>query len=216
MAFVKLEKGLKKTKDGVIDIRMGTHRTKSGRSIYFSISEATAITLGWQIIQTETKRRVVRLAFNEGVGEDKGLIQISEDLEDGYHVGADHKNAGSYAINVMANRLRHYLINAVADDSVSVAPVEFVLDETNKAVLVQVPDWLRYNPLSDPDYKEEAPQKKAAPPKLTLTPPPREEKKEPKPRPTLSVVNSGADDDNVMLNRKQRRLAMSVVTRAMR
>jgi hypothetical protein len=90
------------------------------------------------------------------------------------------------------------------DEHVSVTPVEATVDEKEHTILVQCPDWIRYNPQS---YK--------APPKLELTPPPKEETKPP--RPTMRVVTSDADDDKeVVLNRKQRRLAANVLARAMK
>lgn len=204
MAFVKLPKGFKRVKTDELDVRMGSHRTKVGRTLYLAISEGTVETLGWQVNRSESgkHRRVVRIAINEGVGEDAGFLQITEDIDIGYTLGADHKNAGSYATNLVATRLQHYLLN---DDDVHVEKVEFSLDEKEKAILIQCPDWLRYNPQS---YQE--PER----PKLELTPPPKKEDKKSS-RPTLSVVDSDTGD-SARLNRKQRRLAAQVLTRAMR
>ena len=208
MAFVKVQKGIRKDTPGASDVRMGTHRNATGRTVYLSVGSDIIEQVGWEIsiveatrgeVENRKQRRIVAVAINEGVGEDKGYWLLTEDKQRGYSLGQDHKGEhGAFMCNVLASRLQHYVLN---DDNVPVEQVLFEPKPDEKALLVQMPDWLRYNPQS---YKE--PDK----PKLELTAP----KEDKKPRhPTLSVVESDAE---ITLNRRQRRLAAQVLTRAMR
>lgn len=202
MAFVKLDKGLRRVREGITEVRLGAYRGKQGRVVYLSISYAAIEAAGWTVHQSETntKRKTINVMINEGVGEDAGFWLLSEDNEFGYSLGADHTNSGALCSSILVARFRHYVLN---DEHMSVQPVEATVDEKEHTILVQVPDWIRYNPQS---YQE--PEK----PKLVLTPP--KEDKKPS-RPTLNVVTK-EDDDGVVLNRKQRRLAANVLARAMK
>jgi hypothetical protein len=50
---------------------------------------------------------------------------------------------------VSVTRFKHYVLNDTARD-IEPAPVEFTVDEKEHTILIQCPDWLRYNPLSVP------------------------------------------------------------------
>ena len=202
MAFVKLDKGMRRVRDGITEVRLGAYRGKQGRVVYISISAAAIEAAGWTVKQSETntKRKTVNVMINEGVGDDAGFWLLTEDDEFGYALGADHTNSGALCSSILVARFKHYLLN---DEHVSVNPVEATVDEKEHTILVQVPDWIRYNPQS---YTE--------PPKLVLTPP--KEDKKPS-RPTIRVVvDEEKEEDEPPLNRRQRRLAASVLTKAMR
>jgi len=201
MAFVKITKGPGGTHRNTVNvvpaIRLGSYRNETGRSVYVAMTVALVKQLGWKITEGE-KRVTFKMSINEGVGEDAGFWLLEEDPENGYALGAEKNKSQSFSTSIQYSKLKHYVLN---DDSVPIAEIEF--DIQGNALLVQVPDWLRYNPQS---YKEDKP-------KLELTPPKEEKKKS---HPTLSVVTKNEDVDEVRLNRKQRRLAAQVLTRAMR
>lgn len=203
MAFVKLDKGARRSRSGITEVRLGAYRGKQGRVVYISISLGAIEQAGWTINESETnsKRKTVNVMINEGVGEDAGFWLLTEDNEFGYVLGADHQQSGALVTSILIARLKHYVLN---DEHVSVESVEATVDEKEHTILVQVPDWIRYNPQS---YQE--PEK----PKLVLTPP--KEDKKPS-RPTLNVVTKDGDDNELTLNRKQRRLAANVLARAMK
>ena len=203
MAFVKLDKGARRSRSGITEVRLGAYRGKQGRVVYISISLGAIEQAGWTINESEanTKRKTVNVMINEGVGEDAGFWLLTEDDEFGYILGADHARSGSLVTSIQIARLKHYVLN---DEHISVEPVEATVDEKEHTILIQCPDWIRYNSQS---YQE--PDK----PKLVLTPPPKEDKKPS--RPTLNVVTK-EDDDGVVLNRRQRRLAANVLARAMK
>ena len=50
---------------------------------------------------------------------------------------------------VSVTRFRHYVLNDTTQD-IEPEAVEFTVDEEEHTILVQCPDWLRYNPLSVP------------------------------------------------------------------
>jgi hypothetical protein len=97
--------------------------------------------------------------------------------------------------SITAAKLKHYVLN---DDSVPVDATEFTIDEKDQTILIQCPDWLRYNSLS---YQE--PEK----PKPVV-----EEKK--LARPTLVVETKAKDVDK--LNRQERRTVAAHVARGLR
>jgi hypothetical protein len=106
-------------------------------------------------------------------------------------------------MNASFTRFRHYIINEVPTPLMD---VEFTYDAKDKTVLIQCPDWLRYNPLSVPQ-------------------PAVVEEKKPVSPPTKAVVKDGKEDVKGLLkqiakdipdaNRKQRRAAVSAVARRM-
>jgi len=80
----------------------------------------------------------------------------------------------------------------------SVQEVEFTVDEKDHTVLIQCPDWLRYNPQS-------VPQPEPAPAKV--------ETKDPRPT-VVRLVEEAEEPEPIRLNREERRrLAKKVVSR---
>lgn len=205
MAFVKLEKGATgRQYEGIEEVRMGSHRTKVGRTVYLTFTRDVAERAGWTTQETPSRLQVM-IRVNEGVGDDAGFLLLTEDKENGYVMGAEKGKSHAFSTNLTYNRFRHYVLN---DDNVNVHAVEFTVDEKDHSVLIQCPDWLRYNPQS---YNE--PEK----PKLELTPPEAREERKPS-RPTVSLKEiSGIDGKGkeVPLNRAQRRKIISGVTRAL-
>jgi hypothetical protein len=209
MAFVKLEKGMTGRQfDDLEEIRMGSHRTKQGRTVYLTLTRTVVERAGWTITKGDT-RQSIAVRVNEGVGEDAGFLLLTEDKDHGYQLGSDAKRTHAFATNLSYSRFNHYVLN---DDSVVVHSVEFTVDEKEHSVLIQCPDWLRYNPQSYTEPEKTKPQ-------LELVPPKKEDKKPS--RPTIRAVRDATDEvaaerPDLALNRRQRRLVASTLTRAMR
>jgi hypothetical protein len=214
MPFIKLSKGTQErvTTPHEEEVRMGSHRTEGGRTIYISVSDTLVAKLGWEIGRSErgAGRKVVDVAVNEGVGNDAGFWLVSPDPK-GFRLGTQAKLRGAYASNISYTKLRHYVLN---DDDVSVHPVDFTIE--SGALLLQVPDWLRYNPQS---YQEPEKPKLTQPPTQPL---PTKEDKKPA-RPTLSrsedidkINVEVVSDRELRLNREQRRRAAAHIARSMR
>lgn len=213
MAFVKVQKatGLGNTGLGRYGaIRLGAHLADNNvpRSIYISITPDVIDSVGWEIVHAQSQRKTksgelyerafCRIALNEGVGTDAGFIQLSEDKERGYVVGTTKGTRTSFTCSVGMAGIKHYVFNEVPVDP---GLVEFTVDPEDKTILIQCPDWLRYNPES---YQEPTPAK-------------QEVKKEPRRPPTLSVVVvDKAIDEELMPNRHQRRKITKRLAQALR
>lgn len=173
-------------------IRMGTHLqgSKTPRSVYMSISLSVLDQMGWSYTPEEDERARCSIAVHEGTHEDAGFFMLERDPS-GYTFGGanNNKEARSALVsNIAVTKLRHYAVN---DPLMEHPPehVEFTIDEKEGTILIQLPDWLRYNESSVPDPE----------PEVYIEPPPP-----PKSKPKTSPVP---------LNRQQRRrLAKEVVT----
>jgi hypothetical protein len=184
MAFVKVNKSsVGAFNYGLPIIRMGSHlqsEKQSSRAIYFSVTRPVIEQAGWKIsgIKGSDDRVAVAIAVHEGTGTDAGFLLLEEE-EGGYRLGATRadKQTHSFAMNVSVSRLKHYVVNDPLIEK-SVQEVEFTVDEKEHTVLIQCPDWLRYNPLSvqeEPDPVEEYVEPPPPPtPPLTLN---REERR---------------------------------------
>jgi hypothetical protein len=199
MAFVKVNKsprGVNYGNDPVI--RMGTHLqgTKTPRSVYMSISLSVLDQLGWPYAPEEGERARCTIAVHEGTHEDAGFFMLVRDPSGYTFGGANSKEEARSALvtNIAVTKLRHYAVN----DPVMEHPpenVEFTIDEKEGTILVQLPDWLRYNPASVPE---------PAPVKV--------EKKDP--HPTMTVVPKEEDVEPLRLNHEERRrIAKKVASR---
>lgn len=206
MAFVKVNKSAMGSSMHVDEIRIGWHiqsEKNKTRSIYLSMSRDVVEKAGWPIndtVATETGsvRIGTRIAVHEGTGSDAGFLMIEYD-EHGYSFGStrsDPRSNAALTVNISITRFKHYAINDILEEK-EPQPVEFTIDEKEQTVLIQVPDWLRYNPQS-------VPQPEPAPVKV--------EKKDP--RPTMTVVPKEEDAEPLRLNREERRrLAKKVASR---
>jgi len=143
--------------------------------------------------------------LDEGVGDDAGFFLFTpadKNERDAYMFGSERKGSNAYVNTVLAQKLKHYVLNP--EENVPPVMVEYSI-EKDKTMLVAVPDFLRYNPQS---YKEE--EKKPEP-----KPEPKR-KEEARPRPTLVTVPEDRDGDEIHLNRQQRRKLASRVASALR
>ena len=153
MAFVQINKSAQGNPISN-EIRMGSRlqsKTVPTRSIYFSISYDVAKRVGWEISSSTDSRTIIRMAVNEGTDEDAGFLLLSEDQQKGYILGASHIKLSEAALagSVSVTRFKHYVLNDVTQD-IEPESVEFTVDEKEHTILIQVPDWLRYNPQSVP------------------------------------------------------------------
>ena len=180
MAFVKVVKsaGLgHAVRLGQPSIRFGAHLAdnKHPRSIYISITPETIDQVGWEVETAKSQRQnrsgetyeraFCRIAFNEGVGEDAGFIQLSEDRDRGYIIGTTKGLRTSFTASIGMAGVKHYVFNEIPVDP---DDVEFTIDPDDKTILIQCPDWLRYNPQS---YAAPAPAKEvpsSRPPQLDM------------------------------------------------
>jgi hypothetical protein len=81
----------------------------------------------------------------EGTDTDVGFLQITPDPA-GYSVtGKSTKSAQSRGITVAIDRFQHYILN---EAPVPTMPVQFMVE--GDTLIVECPDWLRFNPLSVP------------------------------------------------------------------
>ncbi len=167
MAFVLINKNTVGASHIPNEIRMGTHLQSndvSTRSLYIAISYEVIQATGWNVERnlggsrpgkmggnSKTDRVFVRLGVNEGTGDDAGFLMLTENKERGYICGHDIRGniAQTFTTNVSVSKLKHYVLNDITAE-IYPEPVTFVVDEKTQSVLVQCPDWLRYNPLSVP------------------------------------------------------------------
>jgi hypothetical protein len=212
MAFVKINKSFHIGRPSTEPrIRMGSHLhggAKEGppRGIYIAMTQEIVKRVGWTLEPSTSgrqskdgsyiERMVCMITVHEGVGEDSGFIQLAEDREKGYVLGSTKGSASSLAVNMGIGAFKHYVLNEVP---VEPHEVDFTIDEEDHTILIQCPDWLRYNPQS---YKA-----------------PVEVKKEMPRHPTKAPVIVRGDDGEVVeleLNREQRRRIAKKIVNAMR
>lgn len=212
MAFVKINKQFHSgyRRQGEPRIRMGSHlhggaKVGPPRGIYLSLTKDIVEQVGWkmEVVQSMRKsrdgsyqeRNTCLIIVHEGVGEDAGFIQLAEENERAYVLGSTRGPNTALAVNIGVGAFSHYVLNDVPVDP---HDVEFTIDEKNHTILIQCPDWLRYNPSSyqEPEVKKEQPRYP------TKTP----------------VVVTGDDGDIVELelNREQRRRMAKKIATAMR
>jgi hypothetical protein len=160
------------------------------RPLYFAITPDIIDALGWPINADREDRRMTHVSVHEGVGDDAGFLLVVLDTERGYALGTNGEHANSFSMNITTSRLQHYKVDQGVH---SIRPVDYTLDEKEKVLLIECPQWLRYDPMS-------------------YTPP----RKEPAPRPTQRRVDAETpsdDPDALHLNRKQRRVAARSVAK---
>jgi hypothetical protein len=157
MAFTKIVKsrlGLANIHEP--NVTMGAYladgKLHKARSVAFRINRALLNVLGW----TEDRFYIGVL---EGTDSDKGFLQLVLD-EKGY-VAARLTRGGEtnqgVAISVTIERFNHYVLNECPVPS---QPISFIVE--GNALIIECPDWLRFNPLSVPEpepvqQKEEKP-----------------------------------------------------------
>lgn len=148
----------------------------TSKSIIFRMTNALVEQLGWTFDADDS----LYVKVHEGNGPDAGFLQI---VPSEPSVGArkitrskEASKRQGISVSISVDSMKHYVLNECP-----VAAAEQVFTVDGDVLIIQCPDWLRYNPQS---YKEP------------------EVKKPTTPRPpTLEVVG----DDDVHLNREQRR-----------
>jgi hypothetical protein len=105
----------------------------------------------------------------EGVGAESGFLQLVED-ERGYTFSTSGKHRElAVSANITESNLAHYVLNEVP---VTSSPVEFSIEDDGATILLQCPDWLRYNPLSYDEATGKVRSKKEQEALLLAQPPP--------------------------------------------
>jgi hypothetical protein len=144
MAFTRVEKlrtGLAGTTTP--QVTMGAYladgKKHKSKQISFRISRTLISQLGW-----EAEDGKLYIAINEGSGSDKGFLQLVPDKE-GRRVSIEADTNQGIALNTVIESYKHYVLN---DCPVPTHVVNHVVD--GNALIIECPDWLRYNPLSEP------------------------------------------------------------------
>lgn len=194
MAFVEVKKGPGRSATGVPRIRMSAHLSngpEKPKSIGIYISLAVLEEAGIELYDVSHNTRQ-HLKIMEGTNDDAGFLMLVPH-QDGYACTASKKVARTLSLAVSFSKFKHYVLNECPAPLVE---VEFTTDAENHAILIQCPDWLRYNSLS-----VEAPKAQTVPPTKGVL---------------RAELNAVAKDEFPNINRKQRRAAVSAVTRTMR
>lgn len=161
MAFIKVNKTMvgaassSHFRNRVPSLRMASHlqsATMTSRAIAFYFSTPLIEQVGWPVEKQDDDRRRITVSINEGTGEDAGVLMLEHDPK-GYVMAVSKATARTYGLAVSAPRFKHYVLNETPCD---ITDVEFVVDEDAQQVMIQCPDWLRFDPTSVPP--EEAPE----------------------------------------------------------
>lgn len=149
MPFVKIDKS-RRASTGETVVSMGTYladgKKHMTKSVAFRISAALLKQLGWVISEGK-----IALGVHEGTGVDKGFLQLVLDPQ-GYRgsQGKETEEGAGIGISITSDRFKHYVLN---ECPVSAVIVAHTID--GDALVVECPDWLRYNPLSEPQPEPE-------------------------------------------------------------
>lgn len=207
MPFVRIEKsrhgGLSSYTQPVVV--MGAYladgKAHKSRSVTFRMTRPLLDQLGW----TLDDHGRIGVAVHEGTGADQGYIQLVQDEERGYRgsqggsTNAEDRVNQGVSISVTIERFRHYVLNECPVPS---HQVNFIID--GNALIVECPDWLRYNTQSAPPPVVEEP-------KLPL---PRQSNKRDKPNSIDTEVDLA--DLSLHLNRRERRLLANKIAGKLR
>ncbi len=197
MPFVKVHKARMGTPTGNEPVvTMGAYladgTVHKGRSVAFRMTYPLVLQLGWPL-----KDGKIGLGVLEGTGSDQGYLQIVVDEQNGYRAsqGSKDREGHTYyglAISLTTERFKHYILN---ECPVTSSAVNHIVD--GDTLIIECPDWFRFNPqsVSEPELKL---------PKV-------EELKRPLPR-----ANSVDRDDELHLNRRERRAIAQQVTRVLK
>lgn len=153
MAFVKVIKSAMGARLAQYEIRMGSQlqsATQQSRNVYFAITRAVVDDVGWEIIHQEgSTRNVCYIDVHEGTGTDAGFLLLMQATNSkGYSLGTTKDKHHTFAFGLAVSRIKHYALNELPVDP---EPVEFTVDKAEHTILIQCPDWLRYNTLSVPE-----------------------------------------------------------------
>jgi hypothetical protein len=155
MPFAKVDKspvGAARTSTTEPMMRMSCYKSGgvAGKyAIAFYLNRVLIESVGWTI-DTSDERHMLHVEVLEGTGEDAGYLMMAqaETKRSGYSLGISKAGANTFGMNISFSRVKHYV---VADpEHAELDEVEFTYDANDHTILVQAPDWLRYNPLSLP------------------------------------------------------------------
>lgn len=197
MAFVKVEKIRPSFNGATIPIvTMGAYLADGkhhvSKSIMIRLTNSLIDQLGWVF----DKEGAVYVTVHEGNGTDAGFLQITVGVRD---IAArkvtrnkDPSKSQGISVAITVSSLKHYVLNECP-----VSATEQVHTVDGAALIIQCPDWLRYNPQS---YKEPEVKKPTVPARPPTMP---------------ELIDELLDDpppSPLTLNREQRRrLARKVV-----
>jgi len=170
MAFVRIEKsnvGQWANRGPEIRLGLNMQSDKVARSVYIAVTPATIHEAGWVVKRADSGRTYVCIDLHEGTYEDQGFLMIVQS-EKGYVLGTNKVQTNtkyegsSLTCHISMTKFKHYVPNELID--IPPVPVEYTVSEGG--LLVQCPEWLRYNPLSlpPPPVKEAA----SSPPHPTI------------------------------------------------
>jgi hypothetical protein len=207
MPFAQVKKSSVGSPIHVNEIRMGWHKaapnsnTKT-RTLYFSIARSVIDEVGWDITETgedDKKLPTCSVGLMEGTHSEAGFLMMVEDKShNGYRLGGSRalSSAAAFAFGITLSRLKHYVLNNLEDEE-QPRSVEFTVDAEEHTILIECPDWLRYNPLS-------------------VEPLPQPEPEPPEPEPKMKVTIDNVPTKAKKLNRSQRRLVASTVAHSLK
>lgn len=214
MPFARVSKSALGSRIKPDEIKMGWHKTNqkgSSKAIYISVAHPIIEGIGWKMVDEKasdtsiTSRYYTNVAIMEGTGEDAGFIMLVEHWEkDGYVLG---NNKGSskntaFSMGITNTRFAHYVINNF-DEEIPPSLVNYTVDEKDQTILIECPDWFRYDPTSVPEPAKPEPE------------PVKEVVETRRPLPRIVVEANHDDDDRPKLNRTDRRRLASKVARAL-
>jgi hypothetical protein len=163
MAFTRVEKlrtgGNMPTEP---QVTMGAYladgKAHKSKQISFRISRPLLAQLGW-----EPENNKLHIAINEGSGEDAGFLQLVPDPK-GRRITVEPDTNQGAACNATVDAFKHYVLN---ECPVSTMVVTHIVD--GNALIIECPDWLRFNPLSVPQ-PEPQPEPRPAPKVVDMQP----------------------------------------------
>lgn len=145
MAFVKIERsrsgpiGVGRTPCVTMGSYLADGKRHKSKSVSFRISRALIDIIGWPIVD-----HTLFLSIHEGTDADKGFLQIVPDPQ-GRRTTQPTASQG-FALAMIIDNFKHYVLN---ECPVSSTIVPHMIDDN--ALIVECPDWLRYNPQSVPE-----------------------------------------------------------------
>lgn len=150
MAFVKVEKRhVGGGAPGTIEpqVRMGAYladgKVHRSKSINFRFNYALIEKMKWPF----DEKRGTHLVVHEGIDADKGFLQIvpaDANEQASRRMTLSEGKQGS-AISLVIESFHHYVLN---ECPVASMIVSHVIDDS--ALIIECPDWFRYNPASVP------------------------------------------------------------------
>ena len=150
MPFVQMSAARHRMTRGVTDpiIRMGSQLAngKHPRLVSISISKPALASVGFTTFSETTNTRC-RMRIDEGWGSDAGFWLFTplpyDTAELAYACTSGKSSASALQIAIAMSAITHYVLN---EKPIDMHDIEFSAQD--KSLLVECPDWLRYNPQS--------------------------------------------------------------------